>query len=101
VEAGEFCIQVNEQSSFVWFKDAQSYCRSIKARLCTVGEWVDACYQGPVLGLTNMTNGFEWVDDFTQDYDGGTVLVGYLNDCNFITAGAHTDLVRFRCCRDK
>lgn len=55
-----YCIQpVENDSAYFW--PAAKYCGDLNAKLCTWGQWYYAC-QKTGLGITDMTNNWEWVD---------------------------------------
>jgi hypothetical protein len=69
-----FCIEKNERNAATW-DVARDDCASDKKRLPEPGEFKFACNNG--VGLSNMTDDFEWASNFTvtiHDHTGGAGL---------------------------
>lgn len=94
---GSYCIQQDENSAML-FWDANQHCASLNARVCSWGDWYYAC-QKPALGLSNMTNNLEWVDD-ADDHASHASTVG--NGSCTQNATSNTLVIpnshSFRCC---
>lgn len=94
----DYCIEINERSQ-AYFFDAAIACGDIGARMCSWGEWYYAA-QKTGLGLTNVTNNWEWVNSSTNN-PGQVKTVGF----GGITAGsihnAASNTRSFRCCFTK
>jgi hypothetical protein len=57
----EFCITPLEPAP-VYFWSAIKNCGNKNARVCSWGEWYYACLKSDELGMSNMTDNFEWLD---------------------------------------
>jgi hypothetical protein len=93
----QFCIETNEHPTATFF-NAVAYCFGMNARLCTWGEWYYAC-QKSGLGISAMTNNFEWVDTAANE-DGQVRVVGY-GGCTGAGAPYATSIYTYRCCFSK
>ncbi|UCC95552.1 MAG: hypothetical protein JSW40_02080 [Candidatus Omnitrophota bacterium] len=95
-----YCIQINENSA-TSFDGAAAYCATnFGARLCTHSEWYNGCVNSAAFGLINMTNNWEWVDDFVGGaagcaYQRGSGGCGQKTWVNCFSSNA------FHCCRSK
>lgn len=93
-----YCIDINERAPKN-FVNAMSDCQSVNAKLCTWGQWYYAC-QKAALGLVNMINNFEMVDD-TSNHSHTVVAVGNTS-CTVETAnGGPASAIYYRCCFSK
>jgi hypothetical protein len=94
-----YCIEISERTGTSYL-GAVSSCYSINARLCTWGEWYYAC-QKTSLGLINMTNNYEYVDD-TCDHT-NTVLIMGSGACTTYSTYAILGVTNYayRCCYNK
>ncbi len=63
-----FCIERDERTALNWL-DAMRTCLQAGKRLPEPAEWQLSCYHAGTLGLSNMTNEFEWVSNFSQLYN--------------------------------
>lgn len=94
-----YCIEIDERPAH-YFWNANRNCESIRARLCTWGEWYYAC-QKTGLGLVNMTTNYEFIDD-GSDHISNVALVGSGNCTNMadITTVILTSSYKrnYRCC---
>jgi hypothetical protein len=94
-----FCIELNERTAASYLTAVNS-CYSINARLCSWGEWYYAC-QKTSLGLSNMVNNYEYVDD-TSDHSNTVLIVGSgscTSTYTFLLTGTQTH--SYRCCYSK
>lgn len=66
-----YCIDKNEQSAAYW-TDAQRTCLAAGKRLPEPAEWQVACDQAGALGISNMTNNWEWASNFPLPMYGGS-----------------------------
>jgi hypothetical protein len=88
-----YCIEVNERQASFW--NAIGVCNGLGARLCSWSEWYYACQKGG-LGLTNLTNNWEWVNQGQNEpYTGKVVGSG---KCNITTHQNLTANIYYRCC---
>jgi len=95
-----YCIESAERTGTV-LVNAIDICYGINARLCTWNEWYYAC-QKTSLGLSSMTNNWEFIDD-TSDHSHTVTVVGYQNcatSTGLGTVGVTTPY-RYRCCFSK
>lgn len=94
-----YCIQQNENISANYW-NAIDNCMNLNAKLCTWSEWYFAC-QNSGLGLTNITNNWEWTE--SGNNHATSVLVLGNGTCQ--TAGeSNTQIVTnrpYRCCYRK
>lgn len=95
----KYCIQTDEAPVVTNFYDAALYCQSNGYRVCSWGEWYYAC-QKSGLGLLNMTNNFEWVNE-NCNAAGSALNIGNGNCETSAPSSASTQLRRFRCCYSK
>ncbi len=100
-KVADYCIEKDEhqdsdgnvmESSF---EDAANACFEVDARLCGSGEWAAACQLSATVGLNDMTDNWERVDDFTQV---DRVSVFGFGDCDDNQEETLNNLNRFRCC---
>ena len=70
----QFCVEQDERPP-VSFYEAARICTLDNKRLCSWGEWYDACQRRVELGLLNMNNNWEYVDD-TSNEDLSVRVVG-------------------------
>lgn len=61
-----YCIETNESTATNYFQ-ASANCIDKNAQLCNYAEWYFACYNSASLGISNMTNNYEWLDDTTNE----------------------------------
>jgi len=98
-----YCIQ-DSSSAAITFFNAILACQNAGARLCSMGEWANACrnkttFIGTVLSA-------EWVDSAANHTnDAKTVGAGWATNvplpgvaCNYGYTHIPTELYRFRCC---
>lgn len=91
----QFCIDLDERSPISFF-DAAAACTQEGKRLCTWGEWFNACQLRTALGLANMVNNWEYTDD-TANEDNSVRLVG--PNCSNATAWyVSNEHQSYRCC---
>lgn len=91
----------------VSFFDAVSSCHAIGARLCSTGEWVNACLTQPMF-LPTVTAG-EWVDDAANSSndakslgngsDGPNTVTGF--GCRYGSTQGPLSLRKIRCCHSR
>lgn len=91
----QLCIEAGERAPTDFFQAAIT-CTSSGLRLCSWGEFVSACIRSGELGLTNMSNNWEWSNNSSNE-DGSVRVVGS-NSCNAAGNGLATSLRAFRCC---
>ncbi len=60
-----FCIERDERTASLWI-DAMRTCLQAGKRLPEPAEWQLSCYHAGTLGLSNMTNNYEWASNFPQ-----------------------------------
>lgn len=93
----EYCIEIDETSGYNW-ANALRRCAENNGHLCSPAEWVYACQIKNQLGLLNMTNNFEWINDATSDINNDFFQAG-LNGCTeFSHNGQYEMSYRHRCC---
>jgi hypothetical protein len=66
-----YCIEKNERSEKHW-EDAKQACASLGKRLPEIFEWKFACQNASSLGLSNMTNNWEWSSNFALPKTNGS-----------------------------
>lgn len=76
-DAGAFCIDIDENGQATW-QDAAASCVAEGKRLCGMAEWMGACRNAPALGLNNMVNNNEYVDEYW--------VMHYSSDNNYYSA---------------
>lgn len=100
-KASDFCIEIDEhedadgdvmESSF---EDATDACTAVDARLCSASEWSAACQLKDVLGLNDMDDNWEIVDDLTSTSE--TTVFGFAG-CDDLSEESLDDPFNFRCC---
>jgi hypothetical protein len=79
----QFCIEPNEHPESDFFT-AISGCAANGLRLCSWAEFIVACNRRTELGLLNMTNSWEWIDDAVNE-NGSARMVG-ANGCGVASA---------------
>ncbi|HUP11967.1 MAG TPA: hypothetical protein VM187_07145 [Niastella sp.] len=89
-----FCIE-NTESSTATFFNASVTCASKNAKLCTWNEWYYAC-QKTSLGLSNMTNNYEWIDSAGNSNHQAAILGN--GGCGVRAVSTDTTVRNFRCC---
>lgn len=91
----QYCIDLNENvaSDFV---QAAITCASAGKRLCYWGEFHSACVVSAALGITGMTNNWEWTNN-TSNEDNSVRRVGY-GSCTNAGNGLMTGSATFHCC---
>lgn len=62
----QFCTEIDERTAEPFF-DAALTCTQAGRRLCTWGEWINACQLRTSLGLLNMINNWEFTDDTANE----------------------------------
>jgi len=95
---GTFCIDSNERTAQAWLA-AKDTCRGLsftqgRAFMCSHSEWYTACQDAPA-GLTNMTNGWEWVAEFNGNTYAILAGSGGCSGLNYYSLSYAYD---FRCC---
>ena len=97
-DMGTYCIQTNDNATTTNWYSAQDYCHDNfgGARLCSLGEWYNACNNSKISGATDSK---EWLDEWVS----GTVAWSCGDDgsctvCNH-TYTASTQNLHFRCCK--
>lgn len=95
-----YCIESDERQG-TSFSNAVNICYNLNARLCNWGEWYYAC-QKTSLGLSNMTNNWEYLDD-TSDHTHTVTVAGYPDCAKTMGLGTIglTSPYTFRCCFSK
>lgn len=66
-----FCIEASSRPAAVW-EEARHACMQVGMRLPEVAEFKFACKQAGTLGLSGMTDGWEWVSNYASPVDTGT-----------------------------
>lgn len=96
----QFCVEPNERGGLDFFQ-AAIVCGNLSLRLCTWAEYITACTKRVELGLNNMTNNWEWVDDATNE--DGSARVSGNNQCGSSGNGLVTGSFprNFRCCHTR
>jgi len=78
-DAGAFCIDINENTQKSWQASA-SECVAEGKRMCSMAEWIGACNIAGTLGLNNMTNNHEYVDEYwVMNYTNGNYYSSYVS----------------------
>ncbi|MBP7155142.1 MAG: hypothetical protein KBA60_03975 [Flavobacteriales bacterium] len=98
-----YCIQDSSLAAITFF-NAITYCHNTGARLCSMGEWANACRTKPTFIGTVISA--EWVDSAANNSnDAKTIGAGWATDeplpgvaCNYGFTNIPTALFRFRCC---
>lgn len=93
-----YCIEISERAPKD-FISAMSECQKINARLCTWPQWYYAC-QNSSLGLINMVNNWEIVDD-TANHSHTCVGVGGSGCTSQDSSLGPAAAYYFRCCFSK
>lgn len=79
VDAGAFCIDVDENSQKSW-QAAASECVAEGKRMCSMAEWMGACTIAGSLGLNAMTDNLEYVDEYwVMNYTNGNYYSSYVS----------------------
>lgn len=97
----DFCIEEDEHTDSddnvmeSSFEDAANACFEVDARLCTSEEWSAACQMSGAVGLNDMDDNWERVDDMTTT--SRAILFGF-GDCDDNQEETLNNLNRFRCC---
>lgn len=104
----EYCIETESRPDTSFYGSLQ-VCRSNGTRLCTMGEWVNACLSNPAF-LGTVLN-FEWVDSAANNGDGakrvgngGDGTAGGATGINCLHGGSvaySTGIARIRCCANR
>ena len=104
----EYCIESAANSDTTFYGSAYE-CRVKGARLCTMGEWVNACLANPAFIGTVLSP--EWVDSAANDNDGAKRVGGPGDGINGGATGIDclyggwapygTGSSRFRCCTNR
>lgn len=98
-------VEVNEQycistelfpGNSLTFFDAIQACDSVGQRLCSWGEWYNACTVQSQLGISGMTATWEWTNDSSNE-DGHARWAGY-QSCIARGNGPVLIPAKFRCC---
>ncbi|HRD51409.1 MAG TPA: hypothetical protein PKY96_02055, partial [Flavobacteriales bacterium] len=92
----QFCVEVAEREPATFFVAART-CAEAGRRLCSWGEWHNACRQRVELGLVNMIGNWEYTDD-TANEDNTVRIIGY-SSCT-IAGGfvVSNGTQAYRCC---
>ena len=99
VEIGtQYCIDPTQQGVSTNFFDAAISCAASGKRLCTWAEFMTACQDATVLGLTSASNDYEWMDDSANE--ALNVRLARLANCEFPSTRNSTTgpLAPSRCC---
>ncbi|MFT6234905.1 MAG: hypothetical protein ACJAZO_005429 [Myxococcota bacterium] len=79
VDAGAFCIDVDENSQKNW-QDAATDCVGEGKRMCGMAEWIGACNHANTLGLNTMTDNLEYVDEYwVMNHTNGNYYSAYVS----------------------
>ncbi|MBK6344071.1 MAG: hypothetical protein IPF41_16245 [Flavobacteriales bacterium] len=92
----QFCVEVAEREPANFF-DAARTCVEAGRRLCSWGEWHNACRLRVELGIVNMIGNWEYTDD-TANEDNTVRIIGY-SSCTIaggFVVGNGTQA--YRCC---
>lgn len=89
------------------FYEGIAACEALGGRLCTFGEWSNACLERP--GFLATVNNYEWVDDaHNNNNDAKTVGAGYAGPllmegyaCEYGLSRAPTVISNYRCCTSR
>lgn len=94
----QFCTEIDERAPATFFEAART-CTEAGMRLCTWGEWFNACQLRVALGLQNMTDNWEFTDD-TANEDNTVRFVGpsCTNAGTFLVSNGPQ---AYRCCLSK
>ncbi len=93
----QYCIEPLERDTTDWYEAART-CIAANLRLCSWGEWHNACNIAATLGLTNMVGDWEWTDDSAnEDEVVRTVGAGSCTQATTWYATGNAER-RFRCC---
>lgn len=89
------------------FYDGINGCESRNARLCSFGEWANACRNKP--GFLGTITAYEWVDDAANNpndaktvgggYDGPNIVQGFA--CEYGISREPLSVFRYRCCTSR
>jgi hypothetical protein len=92
-----FCAEIHDRPVSDFFQ-AISACGQVGLRLCGWGEFIVLCQNGPSIGLLDLTNGWEWVDDACNE--NGTARVVGAGGCTVSGTSLVTGSTDrgFRCC---
>ena len=96
------CIELSTRDPLSFY-NANVACAAVNGRLCSMGEWTNACLRVP--GFLGSVSALEW-SDHGANFSGNAKLMGYdgvspLPDCR---AGGHTDpfsVRAYRCCFER
>ncbi|HLP10813.1 MAG TPA: hypothetical protein VK177_02715 [Flavobacteriales bacterium] len=95
----KYCIEINERDSLNFY-DAMKTCGDLNGKICSWSEWYYAC-QKTALGLNDMTNNFEWIDD-GANYTSSAINARVAGSPDCVTPSSipvnNTNLNKFRCC---
>ncbi|MBT3356521.1 hypothetical protein HN784_04995 [bacterium] len=100
-EISDFCIEVDEHTDSDdnvierSFEGAADSCFEVDARLCTAAEWSSACQMSAVVGLNDMDDNWERVDDLATK--NRAAIFGFA-DCDDVEEQSLNNTHRFRCC---
>ena len=92
----KYCIQTDEQVAANWF-EANIQCAELNAEICSWSQWYYAC-QKSSLGLLNMTNNWEWINDGGDDKSNHAKAVGADKCTADDSFKAEFSNNAFRCC---
>jgi hypothetical protein len=103
VDAGAYCIEVEERAAADWFDAAQT-CQSLGRRLCRPSEWYAACEAADALGLNGMTGNREWVDNWlvvpvSTASETRVLAFGRLGCSDADVSRRPTSALAYRCCQ--
>ncbi len=101
VKVSDFCIETDEHldedgnPAEYSFEKAADACFAVDARLCSADEWFSACQMSGVIGLNDMENNWERVDDLTSIDE--AIVFGF-SDCTDSSEESINDSYKIRCC---
>jgi hypothetical protein len=71
-----YCIETYPSDTDTSWLLANEICMEANARLCTAGEWIYACENAGDLGLFNIPQYLEWLDDLSSGGNANRLGVG-------------------------
>ncbi|NCT00096.1 collagen-like protein [Candidatus Parcubacteria bacterium] len=95
------CIDIDERGAMPWPNAADGCIWGRNGRLCSAAEWRIACEHKAELGLVNMINNWEWVDDATGNTDDNFTLMGWQGCSDMSENGMDETMYNHRCCYDR
>lgn len=96
VDAGQFCIEIDERPPNIDIAQAGRICRFAGRRLCTFAEWNYACTD--IDGLNDIIGNFEGSADM---YIAGSLVSLGSGAASCGNVDAQSGPVAYRCCRSK